>query len=73
MTGLLLGLGGVLGLVLGVGITAGYAALQDITFSMPLIAGVIGVGAAIIVGALAGISPVGRAARLSPADAIRPA
>ena len=40
---------------------------------MPLIAGIIGVGAAIIVGALAGISPAGRAARLSPADAIRPA
>ena len=66
-------LAGVLGLLLGVGITAGYAALQNITFSMPLIAGVIGVGAAIIVGALAGISPSGRDARLSPADAIRPA
>ncbi len=59
-------LGGVLGLLLGVGITAGYAALENITFSMPLIAGVIGLGAAIIVGALAGISPAGRAARLSP-------
>lgn len=66
-------LGGVLGILLGVGITAGYAAIQGITFSMPVLAGVIGVGAAIVVGALAGISPAGRAARLSPADAIRPA
>ncbi|MEP6624757.1 MAG: ABC transporter permease [Acidimicrobiia bacterium] len=65
-------LGGVLGIGLGVGITAGYAAVQGITFSMPTIAGLIGIGAAIVVGALAGISPAGRAARLAPADAIRP-
>lgn len=70
---LLSSLGGVLGLVLGIGITAGYAAVQHITFSMPVLAGVVGVGAAIVVGAIAGISPAGRAARLSPADAIRPA
>ena len=70
---LLSALGGVLGVLLGIGITAGYAAIQGITFSMPVIAGAIGLGAAIIVGAVAGISPAGRAARLSPADAIRPA
>jgi len=70
---LLSALGGILGVLLGVGITAGYAAIQGITFSMPVIAGVIGLGAAIVVGAIAGISPAGRAARLSPADAIRPA
>ena len=70
---LLSALGGVLGIVLGVTITAGYAAIQTITFSMPVLAGIIGFGAAIVVGALAGISPAGRAARLSPADAIRPA
>lgn len=66
-------LGGILGVVLGVGITAGYTTFQHIKFSMPAIAAVMGVGAAIVVGALAGISPAGRAARLSPADAIRPA
>ncbi len=66
-------LGGVLGILLGVGITVGYAAVQGITFSMPAVAALIGFGAAIVVGALAGISPAGRAARLAPADAIRPA
>ena len=66
-------LGGILGVFLGVGITAGYAAIQRITFSMPVIAGVVGLAAGIVVGAIAGISTAGRAARLSPADAIRPA
>jgi putative ABC transport system permease protein len=70
---LLSALGGVLGILLGITITAGYAALQTITFSMPVLAAIIGFGAALVVGALAGISPAGRAARLSPADAIRPA
>ena len=70
---MLSGLGGVLGVVLGVAITAGYAALQGIELSIPAIAAVIGVGAALVVGALAGLSPAGRAARLAPADAIRPA
>jgi len=69
---LLSALGGVLGVVLGIAITAGYAAIRDITFSQPVISGAIGLGAAILVGALAGISPAGRAARLAPADAIRP-
>lgn len=70
---LLSAIGGVLGVVLGVLITAGYAAVRDITFSQPLISAVIGIGAALGVGALAGISPAARAARLAPADAIRPA
>ncbi len=66
-------LGGVLGVGLGVVITAVYAAVQHITFSMPIWSWFAGLGAAIVVGAIAGISPAGRAARLAPADAIRPA
>ncbi|MGZ7000276.1 MAG: ABC transporter permease [Acidimicrobiia bacterium] len=69
---LLSALGGVLGVVLGVGITAGYAAIRGIVFSQPVVSAVIGLGAAVVVGALAGISPAARAARLAPADAIRP-
>ena len=65
-------LGGVLGVGLGVVITAVYAAVQHITFSMPIWSWFAGLGAAIVVGAIAGISPAGRAARLAPADAIRP-
>ena len=70
---LLSGLGGILGVVLGVAITAAYAAVQGIALSIPAAAAVVGVGAALVVGALAGLSPAGRAARLAPADAIRPA
>ena len=70
---LLSGLGGILGVVLGVAITATYATVQGIALSIPAVAAVVGVGAALAVGALAGLSPAGRAARLAPADAIRPA
>ena len=70
---LLSALGGVLGLVLGVAITAGYSAVQSITLSVPMIALVVGFASALVVGALAGLSPAARAARLAPADAIRPA
>ncbi len=65
-------LGGILGVVLGVGVTIGYAHVQDIKLSIPALAAAAGLGAAIVVGALAGISPASRAARLAPADAIRP-
>ena len=70
---LLSGLGGILGLVLGVAITAGYSTVQSITLSVPALALVVGLGSALVVGALAGLSPAARAARLAPADAIRPA
>lgn len=66
-------LGGVLGVLLGVVITGVYAAVRGITFSMPVWSWFAGLGAAVLVGAIAGISPAGRAARLAPADAIRPA
>ena len=66
-------LGGVLGVVLGIAITVGYTHVRHIVLSIPLISVGAGLGAAIVVGALAGISPAARAARLAPADAIRPA
>jgi putative ABC transport system permease protein len=70
---LLSALGGVLGVVIGVAVTAGYAAVQDIVLSVPASVIAAGAGAALVVGALAGLSPAARAARLAPADAIRPA
>ena len=70
---LLSALGGILGVALGMGITVGYARVQHIVLSIPMLSIVVGFSAAIIVGALAGISPAARAARLAPADAIRPA
>jgi putative ABC transport system permease protein len=69
---LLSALGGLLGVIVGVGVTAGYAAVQDIVLSVPATVIAAGAGAALFVGALAGISPTARAARHAPADAIRP-
>jgi putative ABC transport system permease protein len=66
-------LGGVLGVVIGSGVTAAYAQVQDIVLAIPVAAVAAGVGAALAVGALAGLSPAGRAAKLAPAEAIRPA
>jgi len=65
-------LGGVLGVILGVGVTAGYTAVRNMVLSVPISTVAAGVGAALVVGALAGLSPAARAARLNPADAVRP-
>jgi putative ABC transport system permease protein len=69
---LMAALGGVIGLALGVLITAIYARVDGIVFAMPATSVAAGIGSALVVGALAGLSPAGRAARLNPADAIRP-
>lgn len=65
-------LGGVLGVLLGIGVTAGYTRVRDTVLSVPVTTAAIGVGAALVVGAIAGLSPAARAARLNPADAVRP-
>jgi putative ABC transport system permease protein len=69
---LLSALGGAIGVVLGVAITIGYTKVQHIVLSIPALSLAAGIGAALLVGAIAGISPAARAARLAPADAIRP-
>ena len=66
-------LGGVLGVLLGVAVTAGYTTVRNMVLSVPIATVAAGVGAALVVGALAGLSPAARAARLNPADAVRPA
>jgi putative ABC transport system permease protein len=70
---LLAAIGGVGGVVLGAAVTAGYAASRDWTLAVPMAALAGGVGVALAVGALAGLYPAARAARLAPADAVRPA
>jgi putative ABC transport system permease protein len=65
-------LGGILGVLLGVAVTAGYTMVQDMVLSVPITTVAAGVGAALVVGAIAGLSPAARAARLNPADAVRP-
>ena len=59
-------------MALGSTVTFGYARLQHMTLAIPPTAVGIGLGAALVIGALAGISPAARAARLEPAEAIRP-
>ena len=69
---MLAAMGGAVGLALGGIVTAGYSTIRGIAFALPFNTLVVGFGASVIVGALAGFSPASRAARLSPADAIRP-
>jgi putative ABC transport system permease protein len=66
-------LGGLLGVALGIGVTAGYTAVRHMTLSIPVDVVAAGVGAALVVGCFAGLSPAARAGRLNPADAVRPA
>jgi putative ABC transport system permease protein len=70
---LLAAIGGIGGVVLGAVVTAGYATSREWSVTVPAGALAAGVGVALAVGALAGLYPASRAARLAPADAVRPA
>ncbi len=66
-------LGGIGGVLLGAGVTAAYAHARHWKLDVPLGSLGLGVLVALAVGLLAGVSPAIRAARLDPAEAIRPA
>jgi putative ABC transport system permease protein len=68
---LLAGMGGVLGVVLGAATTAVYADARGWRLAVPLAGLAGGVAASLVVGAVAGLYPAGRASRLAPADAVR--
>jgi putative ABC transport system permease protein len=68
---LLAALGGVAGVLLGAAVTAAYASSQDWSAVVPPVALGGGLGAATAIGAVAGLYPALRAARLSPTDALR--
>ena len=70
---LLSGLGGVAGVSLGALITAGYATGQGWQVVVPAVALAGGAGAAVAVGAIAGVLPALRAARMLPTEALRTA
>jgi putative ABC transport system permease protein len=64
-------LGGLAGTLIGIAATAIYAASQHWTVQIPALALYGGVGAALVIGAIAGLYPAMRAARLSPTEALR--
>jgi putative ABC transport system permease protein len=68
---LLSALGGLAGAGLGAAVTAGYATSRSWTVVVPVVALGAAVGAALVIGAVAGLYPAMRAARLSPTDALR--
>ena len=68
---LLAGIGGIGGVLLGVGVTTLYANLRGWNALIPPIAMAGGVAAALIIGAIAGLYPAVRAARMSPTEALR--
>jgi putative ABC transport system permease protein len=68
---LLAGLGGAMGIALGAATTAVYADLRGWRLAIPVAGLAGGVAASLVVGALAGLYPAARAARLAPAEAVR--
>jgi putative ABC transport system permease protein len=68
---LLSALGGVAGTVIGAVATVAYAVTQRQSVQIPTLALYGGVGAALMIGAVAGLYPSMRAARLSPTEALR--
>jgi len=64
-------LGGAVGVLVGAAVTAGYATVQGWRVIIPAVAVWGGIVAALVIGAVAGLYPAIRAARLPPTEALR--
>ena len=67
---LLSAIGGAGGVLLGIAVTAGYAAFQGWPSVVPVWASTGGVAATLVIGAIAGLYPAVRASRLAPTEAL---
>ena len=68
---ILAGFGGLAGVALGAAITAAFAWYQGWAILIPMVAVIGGLVAALLIGAIAGLYPAMRAARVSPTEALR--
>jgi putative ABC transport system permease protein len=66
-------LGGIAGLIIGAGATAIYAQAKHEPFVVPAYALITAPAAGLLIGAIAGLYPAMKAARLSPTEALRTA
>ena len=68
---ILSGIGGVVGVLLGVGITFGYTNYTNIVFSIPFWQIFGAVVLALVIGAISGMYPAIKASKIQPAEAVR--
>ncbi len=68
---LLAAIGGIGGVGLGVAVTSAYASYKGWATLIPSVAVIGGIAAALVIGAIAGLYPAIRAARMSPTEALR--
>ena len=68
---LLAAVGGIGGVLLGVGVTAAWANIRGWSVLVPELAIYGGIGAAVLIGAVAGLYPAIRASRMAPTEALR--